>query len=97
MTQVESAAEAVGLQINTSKTKFMAYNAKGDNVLSTKSGIQLEQVHDFQYLDSWVDKSEKYLKVRKALAWKTSNKIKFAIRLLHIYGKLFFLWLSVLN
>ena len=32
-------------------------------------------MHDFQYLGSWVDNSEKDLKVRKALAWKASNKM----------------------
>ena len=44
LSRVGGAAEAVGLQINTSKTKVMAYNGKEDIVLSTKSGNQLEQI-----------------------------------------------------
>ena len=30
-------------------------------------------VNDFKYLGSWVDTSEKDIKVRKALAWKALN------------------------
>ena len=75
LSRVESAADAVGLQMNVSKTKVMAYNSKEDIVLTTQSGSCLEHVHDFQYLGSWVDKSGKDLKVRKALAWKACNKM----------------------
>ena len=76
LSRVESAAETVGLQMNISKTKVVAYNTEENITISTKSGGQLEQVHDFQYLGAWVDQSEKDLKVRKALAWKACNKMR---------------------
>ena len=76
LSQVERAADSVGLQINDSKTKFMAYNIKEDVTLVTKTGSHLEQVKDFQYLGSWVDESEKDFKIRKAIAWKACNKMR---------------------
>ena len=76
LTRVEDAAATVGLMMNASKTKFMAYNIKTDVALSTIEGSQLDQVQDFQYLGSWVDESEKDFHVRKALAWKACNKMR---------------------
>ena len=58
-TRVETAAYSVWLQMNDSKTQFMAYSIKEDVTLVTKTGSHLEQVKDFQYLGSWVDESEK--------------------------------------
>ena len=84
LSRVESAADAVGLQMNVSKTKVMAYNAKEDVVLTTQSGSCLEHVQDFQYLGSWVDKSDKDLKVRKALAWKACNKMSMLWKSTHL-------------
>ena len=75
LSRVERAADSVGLQMNDSKTKFMAYNIKDDVTLVTKTGSHLEQVKDFQYLGSWVDESEKDFKIHKALAWKACNKM----------------------
>lgn len=35
------------------------------------------QVNDFQYLDSWIDQTEKELRIRKAKAyWATSQKLR---------------------
>ena len=68
LSRVESAAESVGLQMNATKTKFMAYNISDNTTLSTKDGSHLEQVNDFQYLGSWVDESEKDFQIRQALA-----------------------------
>ena len=76
LSRVERAVDSVGLQMNDSKTKFMAYNIKEDVTLVTKTGSHLEQVNDFQYLGSWVDESEKDFKIRKALVWKAYNKMR---------------------
>ena len=75
LSQVERAADSVGLQKNDTKTKFMAYNIKEDVTLVTKTGSHLEQVKDFQYFGSWVDESEDDCKIHKALAWKACNKM----------------------
>ena len=76
LSRVEDAAATVGLQMNASKTKVMAYNTIEDVKLNTKDNNQLDQVDDFQYLGSWVDSTEKDFKVRKALAWKACNKMR---------------------
>lgn len=76
LTRVESAAATVGLKMNVSKTKFMAYNTNERPTLCTNEGSHLDQVKDFQYLGSWVDESEKDFKIRKALAWKACNKMR---------------------
>ena len=75
LTRVEDAADTVGLHMNVSKTKVLAYNMKNAISLTTKCGSPLDQVQDFQYLGSWVDESEKDFNVRKALAWKACNKM----------------------
>ena len=74
--RVENAADIVGLHMNASKTKVIAYNSVDDMRLSTKSGTCLEQVQDFQYLGSWVNESENDFTIRKALAWKACNKMR---------------------
>ena len=74
--RVENAADIVGLHMNASKTKVIAYNTIDDTRLFTKSGTCLEQVQDFQYLGSWVDESENDFTIRKALAWKACNKMR---------------------
>ena len=75
LTRVENAAATVGLHMNVSKTKVMAYNIDDDISLSTSNGNHLEKVLDFQYLGSWVDESGKDFNIRKALAWKACNKM----------------------
>ena len=75
LSRVESAAASVGLLMNATKTKFMAYNTDMNITLSASDGSLLDKVGDFQYLGSWVDDSEKDFKIRKALAWKACNKM----------------------
>ena len=76
LSRVEDAAATVGLHMNASKTKVMAFNTEESITLRTNDDNQLDQVDDFQYLGSWVDNSEKDMKVRKALAWKACNKMQ---------------------
>ena len=42
--------------------------------LITNDGIELEKVEDFRYLGSWVDSTDKDIKIRKAQAWQALNK-----------------------
>ena len=44
--------------------------------LNTIGGSILKEVEDFKYLGSWVNTSEKDIKIRKALAWKALNGMK---------------------
>ena len=41
--------------------------------LTTRNGTILEEKDDFKYLGSWVDESQKDIRVRKGLAWKALN------------------------
>ena len=41
----------------------------------TRDGSQLEKVQDFKYLGSWIDSTEKDIKIRKAEAWRALNKL----------------------
>ena len=43
--------------------------------LKTNDGIDLEKVEDFKYLGSWVDSTDKDIKIRKAQAWQALNKM----------------------
>ena len=75
---LEAAASAIGLQMNESKTKFIAVNIpNSDNTpLKTSSGEALEQVTDFVYLGAWVASTEHDFIVRKAKAWAACHKMK---------------------
>ncbi len=57
---VERAAVEIGLYMNAKKTDH---------------GSKLDQVHDFQYLEAWIDYTEADIKIRKALAWKACSKL----------------------
>ena len=72
---VENAALCVGLHMNAKKTQVMAFNQPGCVEIQTVQGSLLEEVKDFKYLGSWVKSSEQDIKVRKALAWKSCNKL----------------------
>ena len=63
----------MGLGLNAKKTKFLAYNIEDDLTLRTDDGEELERQDDFKYLGSWVDSTEKDVRIRKALAWKALN------------------------
>ena len=78
LSSLEAAAEAVGLRMNESKTKYMAINIPDSTTagLKTSSGELLEQVEDFVYLGAWVGSTEHDFIVRKAKAWAACHKMK---------------------
>ena len=43
--------------------------------LKTNDDFELEKVDDFNYLGSWVDGTDKDIKIRKAQAWQVLNKM----------------------
>ena len=51
----------------------MQHSYKGD--CSKNDGIELEKVEDFKYLGSWVDSTDKDIKISKAQAWQALNKM----------------------
>ena len=75
LTRVETECHGVGLSLNARKTEVMAYNIKDHLELRTASGAELKRVGDFKYLGSWVESTEKDLKIRRALAWQALNKM----------------------
>ena len=77
--RVEDECARVGLGLNGPKTKYLTYNIDAHpplvrhTPLVTRNGTTLEEKVDFKYLGSWVDESEKDIRVRKGLAWKALN------------------------
>lgn len=71
--RVERSCKKVGLGLNAKKTKFLAYNIEDTVIIRTDNGEELGKQDDFKYLGSWVDSSEKDIKIRKAQAWKALN------------------------
>ena len=77
--RVETECARVGLGLNGPKTKYLMYNIDAHpplvrhTPLVTRNGTTLEEKVDFKYLDSWVDETEKDVRVRKGLAWKALN------------------------
>ena len=62
------------MRLNAKKTKVITYNISPEHQpLTTTGGTVLKEVEDFKYLGSWVNSTEKDLKVRKALAWRALN------------------------
>jgi len=74
--KLETAATAVGLTINQSKTKAMIIGDKptGEQILLKTRNIDI--VDDFCYLGSWVAMSNRDINIRKAQAWKAINKLR---------------------
>ena len=69
-------AKEVGLSINEGKTKYMSYDTpspRNDMILANEK--PLKKVNDFKYLGSWVDNSEKDVKMRKAQAWSAIRNL----------------------
>ena len=76
LTRVEAECARVGLRLNAKKTEFIAYNLPAEYAaLMTAEGTALRKVNDFKYLGSWVNSTERDLKVRKALAWRALNDL----------------------
>lgn len=75
--RVESAAASVGLHINAGKTKMMSFNLDDTPInIKSISGEEISNVTDFVYLGSWIDNTERDIKVRKAKAWAAIHKLK---------------------
>ena len=75
LSSVERECKKVGLGINAKKTKGLPLNTENLTPLLTLDGTELEWVEDFKYLGSWVESTEKDIRVRKALAWQALNKM----------------------
>ena len=73
--RVESAAANIGLFVNVDKTKVMTLNIEeqAGDLLSRSGGIIVE---DFIYLGSWIDGTERDIKVRKGKAWATLHRLR---------------------
>ena len=67
--------QKIVLHLNTKKTKVMAFNTPESIVLKTADGQTLQVEKDFKYLGSWINSSEKDIKVRKALAWNALHSM----------------------
>ena len=77
LTNVETAAQTVGLQMNIGKTKYMTANLMGpDTPILANSGSPIEKRDNFLYLGSWIKNTENDIKVRKAKAWTACHKLK---------------------
>ena len=62
--------------MNTGKTKYMSYNTNQQFEIKAIDRSNLKSVEDFKYLGAWIDSSAKYLKIRKALAWRTCYQMR---------------------
>ena len=77
LTRVEQECAKVGLALNAKKTEVITFGQPPTHPsLNTIGGSILKEVEDFKYLGSWVNTSEKDIKIRKALAWKALNGMK---------------------
>ena len=62
--------------MNTGKTKYMSYNTNQQFEIKAIDMSNLKIIEDFKYLGAWIDSSAKYLKIRKALAWRTCYQMR---------------------
>ena len=72
---VQENAAKIGLHLNSDKTEFMSFNQVQDTVLKTVNNENIKKVDNFKYLRAWIDDTANDAKVRKALAWKSCNKL----------------------
>ena len=69
--RLQRECQKVGLALNAKKTKYITYNTDtGRSALKTNQGTELEKVEHFKYLGSWVDSTDKDIKIRKAQVGK---------------------------
>ena len=74
---VESAAASVGLHINEGKTKVMTLNMEErSNDLQSRSGEAIGKVDDFIYLGSWIESTDREIRVRKGNVWGALHRLK---------------------
>ena len=73
---LESAASAVGLSLNASKTEYMTLNISDDSTVKSKNGAPIKQVEDFKYLGSFIADDRKDFNSRKGQAWSACIKLQ---------------------
>ena len=62
--------------MNSGRTKYISYNTNQQFEIKAIDGPSLKRVEDLKYLGAWVDSSEKYVKIRKAQAWRTCHQMR---------------------
>ena len=78
--RLESECSKAGLLINYNKTKVMAFNTLDPMIYKTADGQILDVEKDFKYLGSWINSSEKDIKVRKDLAWNALHNMQTLLK-----------------
>ena len=74
--QEELAAVSVELHIKC-KTKVMTLNMEDrSSDLQSRSGEAIEKVNDFIYLGSWIESTDREIRVRKGKAWGALHRLK---------------------
>ena len=65
----------VGLELNSKKTKVMAFNSE-DSIINARDGTTLEVVEEFKYLGAFIGSTESEIRVRRTLAWKALHGMR---------------------
>ena len=73
--QLEKAASEVGLNINTSKTKFLCYHQYHSSTIKSLQNENIIVVKDFNYLGSCIASTKKDIDTRLSKAWAALNKL----------------------
>ena len=76
LSRVEMNASEIGLQLNSKKTKIMAFAQTNPVNTCTTLSAQIIIVDNFKYLGSWMNISLKDFEFHKALTWKACQKMK---------------------
>ena len=66
----------IGFGINAKKTNYLTYNINESKVLKTSDRTEPERKQDFKYLGSWINSTEKDIKIRKAKVWQELNRMR---------------------
>ena len=75
--RVDLAAASVGLHINEGKTKVKTLNMEDrSSDLQSRSGEAIEKVDYFIYLGSWIESTDREIRVRKGKAWGALHRLK---------------------
>ena len=73
--RVETESLNIGLKASAKKPKCQVCNQPEPVQITTLDGTILEVVNDFKYLGSMTSSAEVDVKCRKAVAWRTCNKL----------------------
>ena len=66
----------VGLHCNANKTEIQAFNHEVHIDVKSRNGTTIQVVKNFKYLGAWMERTEKNINVRKALAWKACHNLR---------------------